>query len=352
MGLSRADKKIMFVDTSVDGHHLVYLNSLLQVASAESFAVLPENCAKLRCRQKLISFSGIRSFSSYRRWIKELQKIAELECPDIVHFLDGDSIMRHFGYGLGAFKNSRIVITFHHFFEGKLREVSMKRMLRQDNYGVVHTDEIKHKVKRLRIKHVTCIPYPCFLDSAMRAGDGFHHEIPVLLALGGTRHDKGLDILLNALKQVTVPFFLIIAGKEEDFKEKYIRNEIKPYEDKVKLVLRFLSDGEVLAFLKACDIIVLPYRKEFDGASGPMCQGIYLGKTIVGPSHGSLGLQIEKFHVGYTFESENVHALAECLETALRKPCIYDKTAQKAQEELREEKFQTRYRRLYERISV
>lgn len=339
--------KIMYIDASTDGHHLIYLNSLLRAASQESLAVLPENPGQVEGRVKTIAVASIRSFREYGAWMRALQKIAAEEKPDIVHFLDGDTMMRHFGRGLGGFGTSRVYITFHHLFPGKAREISMRRMLRHAEAGIFHTEEICKKVREAGCRNVICIPYPCFLDCPQQKGAGYRHRTPRILALGGTRYDKGLDILLEALQKVQEPFELVIAGKQEDFDEAFIRRQAENYQDSVRLFLHFLTEGEVGKQLQAADIIVLPYRKVFDGASGPMCEGIYLGKTIIGPEHGSLGTLIKKNHVGYTFESENTDSLAKCLETALRSPCIYDETADRAQRELRPELFVERYRRLY-----
>lgn len=342
--------KIMYVDTSTDGHHLVYLNSLLQAASEESFAVLPEHEGEVEGRCIEISGLVLRTFSGYRAWMKSLKEIADREAPDAIHFLNGDSIMRYFGMGLGQFRKYKTVMTFHHLFPGKLREISMKSMLHQVGAGVFHTEVIKQTVGEYGCKNIHCIPYPCFLNTPIQPGQGYQNEPPVLLALGGTRHDKGLDILLEAMKFVNQPFRLIIAGKEEDIKKAEIERQIQTYRAQVELKLCFLTDKEVLGYLQKSDIIVLPYRKEFDGASGPMCEGIYLGKTIIGPNHGSLGQLIPRYHVGYTFESENVMKLAECLNHALKKARIYDETARKEQEELNPVLFQERYIGLYEKI--
>lgn len=339
--------KIMYIDASTKGHHLIYLNNLLQNASPESFAVLPKHEGNIKGRFREISTPALRTFSGYRAWIKNLKRIAEEERPDIIHFLDGDSIMRYFGLGFRQFKGSKMVITFHHLFSGKLREISMRRMLRNVNIGVFHTDAIEQKVRSFGGKNVRCIPYPCFLETERCEGSSERHQVPVLLALGGTRYDKGLDILLEALKSVKEPFRLIIAGKEESFKKFDIEQQIQSYQSSVELQLRFLSEEEVLQYLQNSDIIVLPYRKEFDGASGPMCEGIYLGKTIVGPNHGSLGKLILQYHVGYVFESENPIALAECLNQALAQKFIYDDTAKAEQKELEPELFQKRYTELY-----
>ena len=341
--------KIIYVDASTDGHHLTYLNYLLQAVPGDSFAVLPQDTDKVKGRARKISAAGTRSFQEYGNWMKELRGIAEEERPDIIHFLDGDSMMRHFGRGLARFKNARIIITFHHLFEGKARELSMKNMLKHASAGVFHTEEIRERVEEMGCRNVECVPYPCFLDVPAGMSGAYGNEPPKLLALGGTRYDKGLDILLEALQQVREPFRLVIAGKPEDFDEAFIRQKAERYQDRVELCLHFLSDEEVKQFLQEADIIVLPYRKLFDGASGPMCEGIYLGKTIVGPEHGSLGQLIRSTHTGYTFESENVEKLAACLEYALSHPCLYDDTAYAAQQELKPELFAERYLRIYQK---
>lgn len=342
--------KIMYVDISTEGHHLIYLNSLLQNVSSESFAALPVSAQNIQGRVRTFPSPAIRTVSGYKAWIRDLKKIVSEEKPDLIHFLDGDSIMRYFGLGLSNFKACKIVITFHHLFSGKLREISMRNMLRQANAGVFHTDIIKQRVRSFGCKNVWCIPYPCFLDVDMCQGSCKRHEVPVLLALGGTRHDKGLDILLEALKSVKEPFRLVIAGKEEQFNRDYIERKIQSYESSVELQLRFLSEQEVLSYMCNSDIIVLPYRKEFDGASGPMCEGIYLGKAIIGPDHGSLGKLIRQCHVGYTFESESVSSLAECLNQALAETFVYDVTAKEEQKKLKPEAFIEKYLELYDTL--
>lgn len=342
--------KVMYVDASIDGHHLVYLKYLLKSVYGGSFAVLTSIPYGMEDCVRIAGTGSIRGFEEYGRWMKKLRGIAAEEKPDIIHFLDGDTMMRNMGRGLTRFADSGLVITFHHFFEGKAREISMKRMLQHADAGVFHTKTICEKVKGFGCKNVKCVPYPCFLDLPPVESGGYRNDPPVLLALGGTRHDKGLDILLKALEGVKAPFQLVIAGKPEDFDEDYIVSHTEKYRDRVRLCLRFLSDEEVKEFLVESDIIVLPYRREFDGASGPMCEGIYLGKTIIGPSHGSLGSQLKSSHAGYTFESENAEQLAACIEYALEHPCIYDKTACQMQKELSPELFAERYLRIYREI--
>lgn len=345
--------KIMYVDASIDGHHRSYLKALLEAAEeerVEAFAVLPEFEKTVNGKCYSIPKSKIRTFSGYWMWMKQLKKIAEDEKPDILHLLDGDSIMRYFGWGFSGFRQCKTVITFHHLFSGRLRTISMKNMLRQMDVGVFHTEEIASKVKGDGCKNVFCIPYPCFLNTSLKEEDGYKNHPPVLLALGGTRYDKGLDVLLEALKFVTMSFQLTIAGREEDFDRQFIEEKTRTYVDSVNLKLDFLTEEEVLEQLQCSDIIVLPYRRIFDGASGPMCEGVYLGKTIVGPNHGSLGRLILQYHVGYTFASEDAVELGKCLNKALNQPFVYDETAKGYQESLRPEFFKRSYMELYKRL--
>lgn len=108
------------------------------------------------------------------------------------------------------------------------------------------------------------------------------------------------------------------------------------------MITVFLSDG-----LGASDIIVLPYRKVFGGASGLLCEGVALGKCIVDLNHGTLGYTIEKKHLGYTFESENAKSLADVLEKALNKNFQLDENYKKYQKSLNPEYFSKSYMNLY-----
>lgn len=342
--------KVMYVDYSIEGHHLEYLRYLSENTAYESFAVLPQQVTELKIRQIAYPHLNLKEkkIGDYLKYMKTLKKIAMQEQADIIHFLDGDSAMRYFDIGYRYLKKFRTVVTFHHLFPGKVREWSMRAILSRVSMAVVHTDEIETKIRSYGCKNVVCIHYPCFLPLERKEYD--RRGPKTLLALGGTRFDKGLDILLEALNLVKEDFQLIIAGKQEYFTKEYIEALIKPYREKVKIYLKFLSNEEMAECLQKCDMIVLPYRKEFDGASGPMCEGAYLGKQIIGPNHGSLGAAIEKNHLGDVFESENKVALAECITRALQSEFVYDETARAYQESLNPGFFLEKHTALYRKL--
>lgn len=67
---------------------------------------------------------------------------------------------------------------------------------------------------------------------------------------------------------------------------------------KLKLICVFLSEEEFAYASEAADIIVLPYRKIFSGASGPLGEGVWKRKCIVGPMEGNLGYTDKKVSFG------------------------------------------------------
>lgn len=339
--------KIMYVDYSIEGHHLEYLKYLSENNECECLAVLPKQVDSLKIKQIAYPHLNLKEkkITDYLKYMKNMKKIALQEKVDVIHFLDGDSAMRYFHIGYRYLKKFRTVVTFHHLFPGKLRELSMKAILRTVSMAVVHTDEIAEKICSYGCENVTCIHYPCFLPLERKAEQAKGQKI--LLSLGGTRFDKGLDILLTALRNVKREYHLNIAGKEEFFSKKFVENAIESYKEKVTVDLKFLSNEEMIVYLQNADIIVLPYRKEFDGASGPMCEGAYLGKMIIGPNHGSLGVMIEKNHLGYTFDSENAEDLAEKITLALDNDFAYDEVAKQYQNSLNPQYFLQKHKALY-----
>ena len=72
---------------------------------------------------------------------------------------------------------------------------------------ILHSEFIKEKLNKLGLTNVYYIDYPSFYDYSslaprkeLRKQAGLTGNDIVLTALGGIRHDKGLDILLEAFK--------------------------------------------------------------------------------------------------------------------------------------------------------
>ena len=86
----------------------------------------------------------------------------------------------------------------------------------------------------------------------------------------------------------------------------------------------------------------MPYRKIFDGASGPLAEGVAYSnaKTIIGPSTGSIGQIIRDNHLGKCFETEDVNSLARTIDNMLEAGFEYDEIAKQYQNSLKVTVFQ------------
>lgn len=346
--------KIVFVDNSIDGHHLSYLSALIEANPGESVFITPQRVEGLGCRQHVYSVkeSKKRTIRTYLLWLRQVLSFVQQEKPDIVHFLYGDVFYRFFGIGLSMFKKYRRVVTFHWAKDSLPGKISTRMICRSIDNAVVHSAYFQEMFRRFGIFNVTHIEYPQFhgglvsKEKACAFWD-ISPEIPTIACVGHTREDKGLDILLDALKLVKTPFQLLIAGKEDAFTREFIEDKARAYLSQVRLCLRYLSEEEIELAFGASDIIALPYRRVFNGASGPLGEGVWLGKCIVGANHGNLGDTISRNHLGYTFETENVESLACALEKALSGKFRADAVYSAYKEKLRVSCFQESYRNLY-----
>ena len=350
--------KVVFIDTSVSGHHAAYICALENIPDSAE-AILPERIETLHIRQVecILKNSPKRKLTDFLKWVRAVRQIVDLEQPDIVHFLMGDDFYRFFGAGLSLFSKYRVVVTLHWMRSGLAGRLSTKCIAMQADRVVVHSDYIQQKLQSYGVRNAEHIEYPQFgttlyTTEEARAAWNLRQKIPVVVAIGNTRYDKGLDILLDALEKVKRPFQLLIAGNTTYFGEEYIKEKIRPYSENVRLYLKYLSDDELASAVCAADIIALPYRKKFDGASGPLGDGVVHSKMIVGPCHGTLGYTIKKHHLGATFETENVGSLAEVLNRALGETWKPDRQYQEYQKMLSPEYFRIKYFELYQTMLV
>lgn len=343
----------MYVEIATTGHRIPYLSALTENTENEVILLLPEKVESLNCKQIICEFDNInRTLENHKKWISKIYEVANDEEPDVIHFLTGDVFYRYFGFGLNKIKKYKTVLTIHNVKNGFLQKISLNLISRQATKMVFHSAFMTGQAESFGVKNACHIEYPVFGGKCCEEGEakeyfGLKNDIPVIGCIGGTRYDKGLDILLEALKTVKEPFQLLVAGKPEYFKEEDIKEWVGSTNDNIHLALRFLTDKELMYAMNATDIVVLPYRKEFNGASGPLGEGVALGKCIVGPDHGNLKDVIETNHLGFIFGSENSEELSRVLTEALKKEFISDEKYCKYQSSLNVGTFKKSYQNLY-----
>lgn len=348
--------RLLLIDTQSSGHHIPYLQTLVSTSS-DVAVVIPSEASVEAFNVYNVDFwkNGKRQ---YLYWLQEINKIIKKWKPDVVHFVYGDDLYRYMGMGIKVIcRKCKTIVTFHQVRSGKLRDMGKMIFAKQIDAAVVHTEQTRLDLLSMGINNIYHVEYPQFYKTMQIAKKTALEKLgisgvdkPVLLAIGGTRWDKGLDLLLDALTIVGSPFHLLIAGKEQYFTRADIESRIATYAENVTVLLKFLSDEMFSWCVSAADIIVLPYRKQFDGASGPLSEGVWHNKMIVGANHGSLGRIISDNHLGMVFESENVQSLGNVLDEALSGGFVPDEMYARYRNRLTPEMFRKEYGHIYREL--
>lgn len=90
-----------------------------------------------------------------------------------------------------------------------------------------------------------------------------------LLFFGLIRDYKGLDLLLEALREMPEDWQLVVAGEPYGSFDKYQRIiDALPGKDRIHLFLSYIPDAEVAKYFSAADAAVLPYRSASQSGIG------------------------------------------------------------------------------------
>ncbi len=111
-------------------------------------------------------------------------------------------------------------------------------------------------------------PLPAELEGA----DG-----PVILFFGLLRPYKGLDLLLEAFRQVEGAELWIVGNPRMEVEP--LRAAAAAAPGRVRFVTRFIEDAEIPAIFRRADLVVLPYRDAEH--SGVLYTGLAFGKPLV-----------------------------------------------------------------------
>ncbi|MBQ7866770.1 MAG: glycosyltransferase family 4 protein [Clostridia bacterium] len=351
--------KILFCEKNFSGHRRTYLANLAKLDGFETFVYAPENIGM--DAEHFFSYAGsqtLKTAKAYLYWIREIRKIVAEKQIDVVHILDGDSLMRFFGIGFQWLGAKKLVITYHHFFDGKLRQISYRMMSAGRNtVCVVHTNSVRQQLCQMGVENIEVCQYPAFDYECFAQRDSVSSreyfslpsDKPVIGIVGGMTRYKNIIPFLNIMKKCKTPFHLLICGSESDVSKEEIEAAVQPYAENVTMQIRHLSQEEYQSAIVASDIIYSLYGKEFDGASGPLTDGVCAGKMILSCDHGSLGEIVRENELGVIADCDDEEDMLRRTEEALRvgRGFAYTGKASKYAEELKPEVFADRYRIIY-----
>ncbi len=309
---------INLIDSSPDpfGHNVVYMNALLKIQGTSKIDYfIPSNIG-----------SGMLSiiYHRYNSFFKLLHQVPE---QSIAHFLYGDFF--YIAPYIGKLESSKrkIIATMHKFPEQRAKQILLKNFCNKLSGIIVHSEFIQEQYFKSGItKNVFLVPYPSFYDYSHIAEKKQLREkynispknAIVISALGGTRYDKGLDILIESFRFISEAIkqkiLLNIVGRPEHFDEAYIRESLDKYHINNRLVLKGVSDKEFMENIRITDIMALPYRKSFSGNSGPMTEAMVNEIPLIVPGSSTLENLVKKYDIGLSFHPEDPADLAKKIE--------------------------------------
>ena len=103
-------------------------------------------------------------------------------------------------------------------------------------------------------------------------------EGPVVLCFGTVRDYKGVDVLLEAFREVEGAELWVV-GRPLGFDMEPLHELAAKAPGRVRFVTRYVTDPEAPAFFRRADVLALPHRKV--DQSGVLYAGLAFGKAMV-----------------------------------------------------------------------
>jgi glycosyltransferase involved in cell wall biosynthesis len=135
-----------------------------------------------------------------------------------------------------------------------------------------------------------------------------------LLFFGAIRQNKGLDILLKALRLLP-GFSLTIAGEPRE--REYFETRILPEVDRlrqagfnIELIPRYTPDDEVGKLFASSGALILPYTDDFKSQSGVAFMSLAYQLPVVASKAGGLKDLFDRFTIGTQFDKLDPEELA------------------------------------------
>ena len=233
----------------------------------------------------------------------------------------------------------KIAITAHNINAGQRdsADSTLNRITLRIQYQLVHHIFVHtHKMKRqlcedfgVREDAVTTLRHPinnAFPDTDLTPAQakqrlGIRASEKTMLFFGRLRPYKGLEYLLSAFEQLSAVdpgYRLIIAGESKKGSETYfadVQSQISTHANREQIIARieFIPDQDAELYLKAADVMVLPYKDIFQ--SGVLFLAYSFGLPVVASDVGSFREEIVEGKTGFVCKPCDSFDLAKALQS-------------------------------------
>ena len=142
---------------------------------------------------------------------------------------------------------------------------------------------------------------------------------PRFLAFGAYRPNKGLDVLVEALRLLP-DAELVVAGPVPEADLPAVAKLLRPLGERVRWEPRLLPDEDLLALFDGVTAAVLPYR-DFEAQSGVLHLAVEMAVPVVVSDVGGLAEVTEDLGIGEVLPELSAPALAAALRRVAEPEC-------------------------------
>jgi glycosyltransferase involved in cell wall biosynthesis len=207
-----------------------------------------------------------------------------------------------------------------------------RRLARKMDAVVVHSEngaqrlreEVGVDTERVRViphgtfDYLTRLPEETPLPEELRDVEG-----PVVLYFGLMREYKGIDVLLDAFREVRGAELWVVGMPRMPLEP--LRERAARVPGTVRFVPRFVTDPELPAFFRRADLVALPYR-QID-QSGVLYTALAFGKPLVLSAVGGFTELAERHGAAVAVPPGDAQALAAAVQGLLDDPGRRDELA-------------------------
>ena len=131
-----------------------------------------------------------------------------------------------------------------------------------------------------------------------------------LLFFGLIREYKGLDLLIEAMRELDDSYQLIIAGEVYGSFEKYAELMAQsPFKENIVVFEQYIPDDMVPLLFSAADVLVLPYRSATQ--SGVIAIAYQMELPMIATNVGALGTTVKDSQTGLAVSSATARDIAD-----------------------------------------
>lgn len=247
--------------------------------------------------------------------------------------------------------DNAILGTLHRVPSNEIDFLFLKRTAKYLQTIIVHSEFMKDVLLSHGISNVDVVEYPAFFNEKFLIQE--REKKFTFLALGGTRYEKGADILIEAAGKMPSDIKretnIRIAGEEKDIKYKELKKNAIRENVNIETVENRLTEEKYWMEIQNASVVICPYRRSFLGASGPMTDAVFFAKPVIGPDYGNLGDWIHKKKVGLCFEVENAEDLSQKMQEIYLNYEEVKNTLQLYPDYLSEKRFVEKHREIYKK---